>query len=387
MSEWKEIKLEDFAEVNPTERLPKGTLAKKIAMEVLQPFTKKISSFSVEEYKGGVKFRNGDTIMARITPSLENGKTSFVDILDEDEIAFGSTEFIALREKSNISDKHFIYYLTTSPIIRNTAIKSMTGSSGRQRVQTNVVKEHLFDAPPLPEQKAIAEVLSSLDDKIDLLHRQNKTLEAMAETLFRQWFVEEAKEEWEEYEIGKKLKVLLGGTPSTKRNEYWNGAIPWINSGEINKFRILEPSKYITKLGLDNSSTKLLPKGTTVIAITGATLGQVSKLEIDSCANQSVIGIIGNHEFSDEFIYLWIKHFIKEIISNQTGGAQQHINANDVKKTIIVKPDEKSYKNFEDTIKPIFNKISNNSFQIKTHENLRDTLLPKLMSGEVRLRI
>src|SRR5699024_7828713 len=79
--------------------------------------------------------------------------------------------------------------LAISPIIRFTAIKSMTGSSGRQRVQTNVVKEHLFEAPELDEQRAIAGVLSSLDDKIDLLHRQNETLEKMAETLFRQWFL------------------------------------------------------------------------------------------------------------------------------------------------------------------------------------------------------
>ncbi len=110
MSNWKKYKLKDFAVINPTERLPKGTVAKKVAMEVLQPFTKKIPSFSLEEYKGGVKFRNGDTIMARITPSLENGKTSYVDILDEGEIGFGSTEFIVFREKENISDKHFIYY-------------------------------------------------------------------------------------------------------------------------------------------------------------------------------------------------------------------------------------------------------------------------------------
>ena len=92
--EWKEYKLNDFAEINPTERLPKGTIAKKIAMEVLRPFTKKIPTYFLEEYKGGVKFRNGDTIMARITPSLENGKTSYVNILDDGEVGFGSTEFI-----------------------------------------------------------------------------------------------------------------------------------------------------------------------------------------------------------------------------------------------------------------------------------------------------
>ena len=167
MSSWRECKLGDVANINPSESLKKGTVAKKIPMDALQPFTKKIPKFDIEQYNGGVKFKNGDTLVARITPSLENGKTSFVDILDENEIGFGSTEFIVLREK----DGEF----------REVAIKSMTGSSGRQRVQNEVVFEHEFLIPPLEEQKAIAEVLSSLDDKIDLLHRQNQTLESLAQ--------------------------------------------------------------------------------------------------------------------------------------------------------------------------------------------------------------
>src|SRR5690625_7970992 len=91
-------------------------------MVFVQPFTKRIPNYLLEEYKGGVKFRNGDTLMARITPSLENGKISFVDILDEDEIGYGSTEYIVLRAKDNISDKHFLYYLAVSPTIRFTEI-------------------------------------------------------------------------------------------------------------------------------------------------------------------------------------------------------------------------------------------------------------------------
>ena len=260
------------------------------------------------------------------------------------------------------------------------------GSTGQIELPRDSIKNLKILLPPLPEQKAIAAVLSSLDDKIELLHRENETLEQMAEALFRKWFIEDAKEDWEEYKIGDKLKVLLGGTPSTKKPEYWNGDIPWINSGEINKFRILEPTKYITRLGLDNSSTKLLPKGTTVLAITGATLGQISRLEIDACANQSVIGIIGNEEFSNEYIYLWIKFYIKDIISNQTGGAQQHINTNDIKNTTITKPDKITYEEFMNLIKPIFDRISKNTFEIRTLENLRDTLLPKLMSGKVRVK-
>ena len=110
MSEWKETKLQEIAVINPTERLAKGIKAKKVSMELLQPFTKKISTYTREEYKGGVKFRNGDTLVARITPSLENGKTSFVDLLEDDEIGFGSTEFIVLPFDQSVFSASFLRF-------------------------------------------------------------------------------------------------------------------------------------------------------------------------------------------------------------------------------------------------------------------------------------
>ncbi len=205
----------------------------------------------------------------------------------------------------------------------------------------------------------------------------------MAETLFRQWFVEDTKEEWERTKIGKILETVLGGTPSTTKPEYWDGNIPWINSGEVNNFRILQGTKFITELGMNKSNTKLLPKGTTVLAITGATLGQVSLLEIETCANQSVVGIIPNETLPKEFIFLWIKLKIKEIILSETGGAQPHINKNDINETDIIIPDSEYLKMMKEQIEPLFDKITQNSFQIRTLEQLRDSLLPKLMSGEV----
>ena len=388
MSEWKKYKLKDFAVINPTERLPKGTVAKKVAMEVIQPFTKKIPSFSLEEYKGGVKFRNGDTIMARITPSLENGKTSYVDILDDGEIGFGSTEFIVFREKENISDKHFIYYLVTSPIIRNTAIKSMTGSSGRQRVQTDVVKEHLFDAPPLPEQKAIAEVLSSLDDKIDLLHRQNKTLEQMAQTLFRQWFVEEAKEDWEVGVLGDILTVKGGTTPSTKNHEFWNGEIHWTTPRDLSNnsgMYLLDTLRKITHKGLNKIGSGLLPKGTLLLS-SRAPVGYLAFSEVPIAINQGYIAIIDNKGFSKYWIYLWLKDNMDYVKSHANGSTFQEISKTSFKALQVIIPPQKILEDFEIIITNTFDKIKSNTHQIRTLEKLRDTLLPKLMSGEVRVR-
>lgn len=174
-SEWMNKKLLDIAEINPKEKLPKGTTAKKIAMDALQPFTRDISTFEYAAYTGGSKFRNGDTIMARITPCLENGKTAQVRILDKDEVGFGSTEYIVFRAKENV-DPDFLYYLICSPVIREPAIQSMVGSSGRQRVQTDVVANVELPIPSYEEQKKIGTVLKVIDDKILINNQINKNL-------------------------------------------------------------------------------------------------------------------------------------------------------------------------------------------------------------------
>jgi type I restriction enzyme, S subunit len=388
MTEWREQKLSDFMDFNPYTPLSKGIIAKKVTMEKLIPFNRKIQGYEDAVFSGGAKFKNGDTLVARITPCLENGKTAYVDFLDDEEVAFGSTEFIVLRAKEGISDSRFIFYFAISDEFRDTAIQLMSGTSGRQRVDTEALKRKVFTLPPLPEQKAIAEVLSSLDDKIDLLTRQNKTLEDLAQAYFRKWFIEDASDEWEVVPISEKFDVLLGGTPSRKIESYWtNGTIGWINSGKINEFRIIEASEYITEEALNNSSAKLLPAGTTVLAITGATLGKISMVLRSFAANQSVIGLVPKAELSNNFIFLWLKENINALISMQTGGAQQHINSNDVKSFDVIVPDTVALSLFRRKIDPLMLKISQNCFQINTLNKLRDTFLPKLISGEIRVKM
>lgn len=178
MSEWKKVRAADFIEFNPRLCLKKGTIATKVSMDKLQPFTKKIPVTEKAEYIGGSKFSNGDTIMSRITPCLENGKTAFVDILDNGEIGFGSTEFIVMRAIEGISDPQFIYYLATSPEFRNVAIKSMVGSSGRQRVQQGVLENMLLCVPNLAKQVKIGKILSTFDQMIALNNQKNDNLAA-----------------------------------------------------------------------------------------------------------------------------------------------------------------------------------------------------------------
>lgn len=176
-SEWSIKKLSDIAAFNPKEKLEKGKRAKKVAMDKLQPFCRDIPGYEIESFSGGTKFRNGDTIMARITPCLENGKTAKVSILEDGEVGFGSTEYIVFRAKENV-DEDYLYYLVCSPMVREPAIKSMVGSSGRQRVQADVVQNIEIHVPLYDEQKAIGKMLKSLDDTIALNNEINDNLAA-----------------------------------------------------------------------------------------------------------------------------------------------------------------------------------------------------------------
>lgn len=175
---WCIKKLSQIAHINPKESIGKGIMAKKVPMDKLQPFCRDIPEFILEKHKGGAKFRNGDTIMARITPCLENGKISKVSILDDDEVGFGSTEYIVFRAIEGVSDADFLYYLICSPLVRNPAIKSMVGSSGRQRVQTDVVANLDIELPNIKEQRKIGSILRALDDKIALNNAINNNLAA-----------------------------------------------------------------------------------------------------------------------------------------------------------------------------------------------------------------
>ena len=187
-SEWRTIRAADFIDFNPRLSLKKGDIATKVAMDKLKPFTKKIPETEKAEFNGGAKFCNGDTVMARITPCLENGKTAYVDMLDDGEIGFGSTEFIVMRAKTGISDPQFVYYTAINPVFRNVAIKSMVGSSGRQRVQQSVLEELELSVPDLDEQRRIGDFLARIDEKIALNDRINDNLADLLQTIYQERF-------------------------------------------------------------------------------------------------------------------------------------------------------------------------------------------------------
>jgi type I restriction enzyme S subunit len=245
-----------------------------------------------------------------------------------------------------------------------------------------------FAFPPLPEQRAIAGVLSSLDDKIDLLHRENETLEALAETLFRQWFIEEAEDDWEKCALSETIEIVGGGTPRTTEDSYWNGGIPWLSGGDIassHKDFLITSSKTISELGLDNSSANILPKYASVITARG-TVGKICMLGKDMAFSQTNYGILPRFENCYFFTYLLLNYWLSELLSAAYGSVFDTITRRTFEELIVFLPTKPRIMDFEQFIKPLFQKMFINKRHSQTLKKLRDTLLPKMMCGEVRVK-
>lgn len=279
----------------------------------------------------------------------------------------------------------WLYYYLNSPKAKGKVLSMLSGSTQKFISLSNLRNLEIEFPQNIDDAKRIIKICESIDKKIKLNNEINNNLHELCNNMYFELVSQLDDSNSSSKQIKEVSKCVLGGTPSRAKNEYWNGNINWINSGEVNKFRIIDASEKITELGLQKSSTALLPKGTTVLAITGATLGQVSRLEIDSCANQSVIGIIPNNIELNNYIYLSIFNTINDLILKQTGGAQQHINKNDVETHEIIIPNDKLLKEFYERTRLMFDKISITCFENKRLEQLRDTLLPKLMNGEIDL--
>lgn len=387
MTEWKEYKFSDFVEINPSVKIPKGIPVSFVEMKDLDCSVRYCESSQLKELTGGSRFMNGDTLFARITPCLENGKICQVRNL-KNGYGFGSTEFHVFRGKEGVSDNDFVYYLSRWDEVRDFAEHNLEGSSGRQRVSKEAFDNLFLILPPLPTQRRIAAILSSLDDKIDLLHRENATLEQMAETMFRQWFVVEAKEEWEEKPLGKCIKLIGGGTPKTSEERFWNGNVCWLSGGDIannHKSFVSSSEKSISQDGLNNSSAKLLPENAMVVSARG-TVGKYCLLSKPMAFSQSNYGILPTFEGCYFFTYLLVAYHIDELQSAAYGSVFDTITTKTFDGVSVKIPqNQNEIICFENKVTPYFEKIKSNNKQINTLIQTRDGLLPRLMGGEIKI--
>ena len=300
----------------------------------------------------------------------------------EKPMAFNQSCY-GIRSKEGVSDTNYLYYLLTNTVRELTQISHGGVFDTITRATFDEIE---IELPTLPEQKAIASVLSSLDDKIDLLHRQNKTLEAMAETLFRQWFIEEAEEDWNYVELGSVIETSSGGTPSRKVMCYYeDGSIYWVKSKELNGSFINHTEEMITEEAVKKSSAKLLPAYSTLIAMYGATVGEYALITKSMTCNQAVCAVKENELYPYTFIFMYVKHQKDELINQAVGSAQQNISQILIKKLPIPTCTDR-IREYHSLVNPWFKRMQINVGQTQTLEQLRDILLPKLMNGEVKVK-
>lgn len=388
MAKWVMKNLKDIADINPRETLAKGVVAKKVAMDKLQPYCRDIPEYELEPFSGGTKFRNGDTIMARITPCLENGKTAKIAILDDGEVGFGSTEYIIFRAKDGV-DEDFIYYLVCSPIVREPAIKSMVGSSGRQRVQTDVIQNLEIMVPEYDEQKKISGLLKSLDDKIAANTAINKNLAAQAAVLFQAWFINfepfsgSMPENWVKGTLGQIAELKTNSFSPAKNPDVMleHYSIPSYDEKHFPVFEIassVKSNKYI----LNSSSimiSKLNPDTKRIWRPLCLTSHAVCSTEfmvyeaINPKHKDYIYSIIDDPKFSA---------FLCTHATGSTNSRQRTMPSVTLTYPVPI-PTDGVIDEFCSIVSPMYDLIGAKTLENQKLANMRDALLPKLMSGEI----
>ena len=366
----------------------------------------------VREAKGaGAHFQNGDTLLARITPCLENGKTAQVRCLDGDAIAEGSTEFIVLCGKDP-EDNDFIYYLCREPAFREYAIGRMEGTSGRQRVSWQSIAAYEFAFPPPDERRAAACVLSALDDRITLLRETNATLEAIAQALFKSWFVDfdpvrakmegrtpegmddataalfpDALEEtelgpvpkgWRYSTIGESFILTMGQSPPGDTYNEAGDGLPFYQGRTDFGFRFPSQRVFCT------APTRLAEPGDTLVSVR-APVGDVN-MALEKCCVGRGVAAVRHPNGCRSFAFYATRGLRSRFdLFDSEGTVFGSINKKDFQALPVIEPSGDVLVAFDEIAAPIDRRIVGNEEQIRTLATLRDTLLPRLISGQLRV--
>jgi type I restriction enzyme, S subunit len=414
--DWETKLVSEAISINPKRELKKGSSAKYVSMADIAPYTKKVTTYIARKFSSGSKFQNGDTLLARITPCLENGKTVFVDILKTNEVGWGSTEFVVLSGKEGITDSQFVYYIARSPYFRNIAIQSMSGTSGRQRVQEDVLGYAEVLIPPLHEQRAIAKILSDLDAKIELSRQMNQTLEQIGQALFKRWFVdfEFPNENGKPYKSsgGEMVDTELGVIPKVWDVKSLKSVLSLLKDGSHNPPKRVEQGikfiagasdvkhfsvnfdgcTFVTKEFYDEFHRKWQIQSDDILYTIVGTVGNIAivrKEDLPFSMQRSIALLRSNEEINQFYLYFLMNDriFSDQIKSKINPTAQPGIYLGEIGRTLIIVPSREILLNFSNSVGPLVRKMQENINQIQSLSSIRNSLLPKLMSGEIRVKI
>lgn len=343
-----------------------------------------------DKKKEQYKLEIGDIVIART-----GATTGYNKVIKDDIDSVFASYLIRYKIDKQQAFPKFIGYSLQSYEWKG-FVEGIIGGSAQPGANAKQFASYDILLPPLEEQKAIAEVLSSLDDKIDLLHRQNKTLESLAQTFFRQWFIEEVKEEWEIKFSDAPIQIIDGdrGNNYPKNSDFFT-----------NEYCLFLSARNVTKNGFDFSDCQfitkerdeLLRKGklsrNDVVLTTRGTVGNIAYyhelIPFENIRINSGMVILRADEtkISPLYLYILMKSplFCESVIEHTSGSAQPQLPIRDLNNVSFILPPKNIYYKFMEQVKPIYSKVFNNQKQIQTLEKLRDTLLPKLLSGEVRI--
>lgn len=379
--------LGDVAVFNPAVKLARGTVAPYVGMESVAPFTRDVFSSETKPYSGGAKFLDGDILMARITPSLENGKTSIYRANDPAHLAaFGSTEFIVVRGAPGKTRTDFVYYLLTTPDIRDVAIASMTGSSGRQRVQTDVVMAYQVEVPSLAEQRAIAATLGALDNKIQSNRRQRTLCRQLGLALVTR--LEESTTEYRPLE-DLALSISRGVAPKYYKDE------------DVEPIMVLNQRCIRDGWVSPNAARLMLPR----IKVKDAGIAERGDLLVNS-TGQGTLGRVGRWSYEDSlyvdshvtvvkpdrtqiaptllsYLVLPRQPEIEGMAEGSTG--QTELSPNRLGSLNLPVIPQVEQELIEPKLLALEEKAHAAAVETAKLEALRDNLLPELMSGRIRV--
>ena len=390
-------KLSEVIQINPSRKLKKNEYVTFVSMQNIKPYQRKITKFSIRKVTSSkTTFKNGDTLLAKITPSLENGKTAFVDILQENECGHGSTEFFVLSGKENLTLNLFVYYIVRTPDFRQQAIQSMTGTSGRQRVQPTIFDDFEINLPSIPDQEKICSILGSIDDQIAILQNQNQVLEQILHTLFKSWFVDfDGQNEFVDSELGK---IPKGWKICQFQQIFDINPKRQLTKGDISKYVEManiptDSARVRNYIKRPYSSGTKFKNGDTLLARITPCLENGKTAYVDFLQNDEIgwgsteyIIIHPKKSFPSEYGYFVARdeQFRVHAIRNMTGtSGRQRVPEDSLSDFKLVLPPLKLLNKFAEVARNIFSVMKSNDKESAFLSESHNSLLPKLVSGEI----
>lgn len=398
--EWKTVKLGDIADVKGGKRLPKGVslisqpnkhpyirirdigASKYLELTQDYEYVDDVTQQSIKRY-----IVNTNDILLSIV-----GTIGLVGVVGETLNDANQTENCVKINNLHGIDRDYLYYYLVSSLGQQ-EIKLGTVGAVQAKLPLKNVQNISIPLPPLDTQRRIAAILSSLDDKIENNNRINANLEKQAQALFKSWFIDFEPwggimpEDWKEGTLESITdKIASGGTPKSMNKQFYIGNIKWFSTKELTDSFLIDSEKHISEDAYKNSATKMFPAGTVLMAIYAApTVGRLGILLNEATFNQAAVGLIAKREIGKEYLYLLLKSERTKLNNLASGAAQQNLNVCIVKNYPIIVPHQSVSMDFQNIVKPLFDQIANNCLESARLAQLRDTLLPKLMKGEINI--